>query len=1169
MFHKDTFRLIKKTRKRFITIVLIVLIGVSFMVGLMSSAPTMRYSVDAYFDQTNFMDLQLFSSYGFDDRDISALKKAPQVKDVYPTRFVDVYVKRGESSVVTRIQESDSYVNKLVLESGRMPQKPGEALALGTSSFAGVFGVGSTVHAHLEEGEISDSLAVTDFEIVGVARSPQYMASSRETSTLDNLTLDTVLFVPRGTLVADYYTSVYITLDGAQDFMAFDDDYKEFVEEKTDDLYDDVIKAQQTVRRDEVMDEVTQQIADGEKEMEEELAKAQKELDDGKKQLEDAYIRILVGEAQIEANLTQIIAGEKEMAAGEKLLAEGWAQLNDGKKQIEEQTGMSYSDAGNMVKTMYSVYNLVNSIVRQGGFEQGSTINRAMAEKQQIITTLTEENLSITQDNLTLTGEIATLQLDNANFERENTTLTDENATLEQQNIQLEAEGKLDELAANKLKISANIAAIETNKIKIGANNVKITAAETKISRNNKKIEENNTRIGEAVKFVTDLETISKLLGDNVISEIPGIINDMMGGDIEGVYVAILQMESAEAELNAGQKEIDTGKAELVLGRQQIEQAQAQMAKGRAEYEKGLKELEDGQKQLDEEREKARIELDKARQQLAELPDAEWMILDHSQHYSTYMFENNADQMWKIGYVFPMLFFLVAALVCMTTMKRLVDEQRSQIGVFSALGFSDNKIISKYVIYALVASLLGSVVAIPIGMAMFPTVIYFCWRLMYDLPDMIVTMPPYIAVLGVCSFTLLMILVTWLVVRGILKENPSRLMRPKAPRNAKKVFLEKIPFIWKRMSFTSKVTARNIIRYKSRFFMTVIGVAGCTSLLVLGFAIKGSMSQVVSIQYGDIITYNTTVTMEDTDKLADVQNLLLADDNVEYAVPLASYTSMAYTEEKDNTIQVNIMQEDDIPQVVNLRQRTNGQPLTVEDGVVISEKFSKLCGVSVGDEITIESANGIKKQVEVAGICEMYTQHYLFISEEMYEDIFNETVFYDTIAVTAADSAALINKYEKTDGVKNISDFTAMKATFTNMFDSLDIIIIVITVVAGSLSLVVIMNLTEVNISERIREIATLKVLGFNNGEVNSYIFKEVFILSLIGSIVGLPFGKLELVFVLGIIDMEMVMFPTVVQLSSYIFAFLITLTFTLLVILLMRKTLQRVEMVESLKSVE
>ena len=1169
MFHKDTFRLIAKTRKRFITIVLIVLIGVAFMVGLMSSAPTMRYSVDKYFDDTNFMDVQLFSSYGFYDRDVNALKKAPQVDSVYPTRYVDVYVKRGDSAVVTRIQEADSWLNKIQLVSGRMPEKPGEALALGSASFASVFGEGGTIHAYLEDGDLSESLSVTDFKIVGVARSAQYMAASRETSTLDNLTLDTVIFVPRGTLTADYYTSVYLTLNGAKDYMVFNDDYKTFVEATMDDLYSDVIRDQQTVRRDEVMAEVTQQIANGEKEMEEELAKAQKEIDDGKKKLEDAYIQILVGEAQIEANLTQITTGEKELAAAQQLIADGEKQLADGKKQIEQRTGMSYSEAVNMVKTMYSVYNLVNSIVTQGGFEQGSTIDQVISEKQGIITEKTRENVTLAGEILVLNDDNTSLKLENTALETENSNLSGENQTLEQENARLEAEGNLEQVAANKLKIAANQATIEANKLKIGTNNIKITANETKISSLNKQMEENNSAIADAAKFIADLETISKLMGDKVLAEIPGIINDMMGGDIEGVYASILQMEAAEKELEAGRKEIEAGKAEMAAGKAMIESAQAELKKGRAEYEKGVKDLEEGQKKLNEESEKARIELEKAKQQLAELPDAEWMILDHSMHYSTYMFENNAAQMWKIGLVFPMLFFLVAALVCMTTMKRLVDEQRSQIGVFSALGFSNGKIISKYVIYALTASLMGSVVAIPIGMAMFPTVIYFCWRLMYDLPDMVLTMPPYIAVLGVLSFTVLMMLVTFIVVRGILKENPSRLMRPKAPKNAKKVFLEKIPFIWKRMSFTSKVTARNIIRYKSRFFMTVIGVAGCTSLLVLGFAIKGSISQVVSIQYGDIVTYNTTVALEDTDRLEEIHSLLLTDDNVEYAVPMKTYTSMAYTEEKDNTINVHIMEEDDIPQAFNLRRRKNQEPLSVKKGVVVSEKFAKLCGVSVGDTITIESSHGIKKQVEVAGICEMYTQHYLFISKDMYEDIFEETVVFDTLAVTAQDSAAVVNKYEKTLGVENVSDFSGMISTFDNMFGSLDIIIVVITLVAGSLSLVVIMNLTEVNISERIREIATLKVLGFNNGEVYSYVFKEVFILSLIGMIMGLPFGKLELVFVMDIIDMEMVMFPTIVQPTSYLYAAVITMIFTILVILLMRKTLRNVEMVESLKSVE
>ena len=647
------------------------------------------------------------------------------------------------------------------------------------------------------------------------------------------------------------------------------------------------------------------------------------------------------------------------------------------------------------------------------------------------------------------------------------------------------------------------------------------------------------------------------------------MIDEMFDGDVTAAYKSIMQLEDAIAQVEAGKKELASGKREMAEGKKRILAAKATLEEGRAEYEKGLKELEDGQKELNEESEKARIELDKAKQELEDLPDAEWIVLDRTSHFSSYMFENNSDQMAKIGYVFPVLFFLVAALVCMTTMKRLVDEERSQIGVFSALGFSSMKIASKYIIYALAASLAGSMLAIPIGMGIFPTVVYFCWRLMYDLPDMVMTMPAYIAVLGVCSFTLLMALVTFAVARGVLKENPSRLMRPKAPKTAKKIFLEYSSPLWKRMSFTSKVTARNIIRYKSRFFMTVIGVAGCTSLLVLGFAIKDSVSQVVSIQYGDIITYDTTMTLENSDDMEAMLETLKDDRDVLYAVPHMTYSSMAYLDGDEKAISIYVMEEDEISDIIDLRQRKNGQPLDIRNGAVISEKFSKLYGISVGDDITVESSNGIKKEVEVTGICEMYTQHYLFISRENYEDIFNETVYYDSIALTSAEGADLTGEYKEADGVKSIVDFSGMKATFNNMFDSLDIIIVVIILAAGSLALVVIMNLTEVNISERIREIATLKVLGFNNNEVYSYIFKEVFILSLIGIVTGLPFGKLELVFVMDIIDMEMVMFSTAVKPASYLYAFLITLTFTVLVILLMRKTLRNVKMVESLKSVE
>jgi len=1156
MFHRDTFRLIKKTRKRFVTILLIVLIGVAFMVGLMSSAPSMRVSVDKYMDRTDFMDLQLYSSYGFDDRDVDALKKSDAISGIYPTKFTDVFSLNGESAIVTRVQELESTVNRLTLEEGRMPQAADEALALGSSSFGSVYSTGDTVSLFLEDEDLGETLGVTEYKIVGIARTPQYMASSRETSNLNNLTLDTVIFVGEENFLADYYTSIYITLEGAKDYTAFSDRYKDYVTDTADNL-DRIIKKQQVIRKEEIIEEISQEIADGEKELEEEIGKAQAEIDDGRKELEDAYIQILVGEAQITANESQITEGEKEIAAGEAQMASAQAQIDSAIKQLEAESGMPYDEVVLSIETSYGVYVMVNRMLADPDSTPEATVNQNIADKTAERDKLRNENNTLRAESTALEAQNLILRQQITALETENTVLADLNAALSPDNENYDSI-----IADNNRKIAANEQTIIEKNNELTANNETIAA-------NNTKITENTERISEIGEEIIALESIKMAVGDETLTAIPEMIDEMYNGDVTAAYNSLMQLEDAIVQLEAGKKELDKARQELTAGKQRLIDARAQMADGRAEYEKGLAELEKGQKELDEEYEKARIELDKAKQELEELPDARWIVLDRTSHYSSYMFENNADQMGKIGYVFPVLFFLVAALVCMTTMKRLVDEERSQIGVFSALGFSKMKIASKYIIYALAASLAGSIIAIPLGMAMFPTVIYFCWRLMYDLPDMVITMPAYIAVLGVCSFTLLMAAVTFTVARSVLKENPSRLMRPKAPRTARKVFLEHITPLWKRMSFTSKVTARNIIRYKSRFFMTVIGVAGCTSLLVLGFAIKDSVSQVVSIQYGDIITYDTTATLEDSNKLDDVMETLKKDEDVLYAVPHMTYSSMVYTEDEEKAISMYIMEEDEIADIINLRQRRDGQPLSISNGAVISEKFAKLYNISVGDDITVESSNGIKKEVEVTGICEMYTQHYLFISRENYEDIFNETVHYDSIALTSANGADLAGKYNGTDGIKSIVDFSGMKATFNNMFDSLDIIIVVIILAAGSLALVVIMNLTEVNISERIREIATLKVLGFNNNEVYSYIFKEVFILSLIGIILGLPFGKLELIFVMGIIDMEMVMFSTAVKPASYLYGFLITLAFTVLVIMLMRKTLRNVQMVESLKSVE
>lgn len=442
---------------------------------------------------------------------------------------------------------------------------------------------------------------------------------------------------------------------------------------------------------------------------------------------------------------------------------------------------------------------------------------------------------------------------------------------------------------------------------------------------------------------------------------------------------------------------------------------------------------------------------------------------------------------------------------------------------------------------------------------------------MYDLPEIKLYFPIEYVTICVLAFSALMSFVTFMVVKGTLKDMPSQLLRPKAPKSSKRVLLEKIGFLWRRLSFTSKITARNIFRYKSRFLMTVIGVAGCTALLVVGFGIRDSISDIVSIQYGEIFSYDYQINLENDHHLSENVEKLKADLNNEEVVPFMTYTTKAYMENNDEgTLNVEVFDARESKSVLSLKSKDRKTKIELDNsGVIISEKFSINHKLKEGDYITIESQNGLKREVRIAKICEFYFQHYLFISEAYYEDIFGELVHENCIAVSTDDRESLEKDVKGLEDYVSMVDFSGLIAQFETMIEALNFIIAVIIVAAGSLALVVLINLIQVNIAERIREIATLKVLGFHDQEVNSYIFKEVLLLTMLGGALGLPLGVVEHHFIMNVINMDMMMFGMNISAFSFGISFAITLLFTLLVSLFMRRHLRQIAMVESLKSVE
>lgn len=1094
---------------------MIVLIGVGFMMGLLSTRAIMETNVDRYDDEYKLQDIQIYSSYGFDDEDVKALSKQDFVSAYFASKMMDVYAKTQDGFItIARLEEIDRSMNEFMLTDGELPSKPNGVLILDTGLSREHFVIGEEISLFLEDDDIKENLLRDKYVISGFVKSPSYMSNTLGTSLLKNLELDIVVYVPNENFISDYYTTMYFTANDSASFASFESPYDEYMEEVKADA-DYFAKNQQDNLKGKLLAEYRAEIAKGEAELEKERKEGQTKLDDAKKELDDANVKIIAGETQIESLRTVLSEATSRQAALERQYG---SEANASMSKIRDiekadPNDRSFDEIFGELAADYGAYKALMAM------DDTATIAAQSAGDTAI--------------------DQARKQMEDAEGRK---------SGLESERAELQAK-LIDPLITEeeRTQVATRLAAIE------------VELGEIEIEK-------------EAYKRIIDSyeEAASQVDPDATKEERLKALDDKYGGSIEDTFNEYGKLQQDRAVYEALQQEVNLASQAISRIRSEIASAEAEIASGKAAYEAGQEEYRKGLIEFNLEIEKAEAEIQKAYQELEELPDAEWTILTRDNHYSTYMFANNSKQMGAIGISLPILFYLVAALVCMTTMTRLVDEQRGQIGVFRALGFTKNQVIGKYVLYALMATAIGSILGIVIGMSIFPTVIYNTWRLMYDLPPMKLVLPIENIVICLVAFSLLMSLVTYFVVRKSLNEEPSQLMRPKAPKSAKKIFLEYFTALWNRLSFTSKITARNLIRYKSRFIMTVIGVAGCTGLLVVGWGIKDSIAGIVSIQYGELFNYNYSVYVEekaDIEKFVDVMQKNL--DN-EYVAPALQYASKVYIDNDDPTINVVVLDARDSNDILKLRKTDKVSEIRIKNsGVIVSEKFAKNNGIQKGDYITIESEAGLKAEVKVSEVCEMYFQHYIFMSDEYYFTVFNEHPHHKIIYVKNNVGEEFARDIENLDGFESVVDFSSMIEQFNIMIEALDFIILVIILTAGSLAFVVLMNLTQVNISERIREIATLKVLGFRRGEVSSYISKEIFLLSVIGGIIGLPLGVLEHHFIMNVINMDMIMFANNIKLPTYLYAYGLTLIFTIIVLIMTRRPLRKIEMIESLKSVE
>ena len=646
------------------------------------------------------------------------------------------------------------------------------------------------------------------------------------------------------------------------------------------------------------------------------------------------------------------------------------------------------------------------------------------------------------------------------------------------------------------------------------------------------------------------------------------------GGSTPEIEAGKTKIAEAREQLSEGEKELETKESELAKAEETIKENETKLADGRKDYEEAKKEAED--KIAEGEDKIAEAEAD-----LAALEFPAWTVSDRNDMTDYSGYADNANQMKSLGAVFPVLFFLVAALISLTTMTRMVEEERTQIGTLKALGYSKSSIAGKYVFYALLATVGGSVLGVLAGEKIFPYVIIDAYRIMYQHMDGMVLDYQLDHALVASLVALFCTMAGTLSACGKeLASTPAVLMRPPAPKEGKRVFLERIGFIWKHLSFSWKSTVRNLFRYKKRLFMTVFGIGGCMALLLVGFGLRDSIMDVVLLQYGEIQLYDGMLVLNEDASDAEVEALkkdLSSRSDVEESMDV--YMKKHAAKGENGTCEVYLMMPEKLENFsdfIHTRNRITKEAYTLGDeGIILAEKTAKMLGVKNGGSITVESTEGKEVEVPVAEICENYMQNFAYISPGLYEKLFGSVPEANNILFKGTDSSdeAAIEK----TGQELLKNKAALSVTYigtlaerlNSMLGSLDVVIVVLIISAGMLAFVVLYNLNNININERKRELATLKVLGFFDGEVSSYVFRENILLTVFGCILGVVLGSALHRYVITTVEIESYMFGRIIKIPSYLLAIALTFGFSFLVNLLMHFKLKKIDMVESLKSVE
>lgn len=1228
---KTALREIRQSLGRYLAILAIIALGVGFFSGLRLCQPAMMATGIDYVDQYKLFDFQLLSTLGYTEEDVASFGDLEGVSGAWGAVYTDFLMTVGEEEIVVTARSLTDGVNDPELAAGRMPEAANECL--GDARYFTEADLGNRIEVSPANDEDTlELLAYDSYTLVGLMYSPYYLNYDRGTSSIGSGSVTAFLYLPEAGFDFEAYYEIYLAIQDPAE--PWSDEYGRQIDGLTGQV-EDLARERGDKRYDDIYDDALAEIEDAEREIadgweeyrteradaERELADAYQELLDGQRELQNAkddYEQGLIdyadGLKEIEDAERELQDGEREIADAEQELQDGWREYYDGKAEAERELQDAYQELMDAEEEYADGLAEYEDGVRQlqdaeeqyqeglealedaeaeldAGWRQlqdaKAQLEEGEAQLQQLQTLYQSGELMAGQFGMSaqaLVGYLQTsgptdplylaisdaLQSSGSSVEEFVGGWTAAEAALgaplnaaslaglqaQLTEGRAEYEAGLDEYYAGLEEYEAGLRELEDSR-------EQLDDAWDELEDGKAELDEGRAELDDGWREFYDGAAEAE-------QELNDAYQELQDGERE-LADARQELEDGRADLEEGKAELADAERDLAEAPGKIADAEQELADGWDEYHDGVAEAEEEFADAERELADAEDEVADARLELADLEEADVYVLTRDENTGYVSFENDTSIIAAVSLVFPVFFFLVAALVCMTTMTRMVDEQRTQIGVLKALGYSKGQIMGKYLFYSGSAAVIGSVLGYAAGSWFLPWVVWEIYGMMYGFAPLEYVFDPVLAGTAFLAALLCSMGATWLSCRAELRKPAAELIRPKSPKAGKRVFLEYIKPLWRRLSFLHKVSVRNVLRYRSRLMMMVLGIGGCTALLITGFGIRDSVTSIVDDQFEEITLYDYGVSFQAARTEADVEKYL---DDCGWEEGLLVHTGSVdvVADGGSKSVYLVISSTGSLEGYIDLHSGDAPIDYPGPGEVVLNTGLAQNLGLSVGDTVQLRDEDLGELTATISGICDNYVYNYVYVSAETYRQQVGQVPAYKTLYLHAHEGA---DPYEEgtllSEGVSvsRVAVNEATRAQVNDMLERMDYVVIVIVLCAAALAFIVLYNLTNINITERVREIATIKVLGFYPNEVASYVFREIGILSALGSLAGLIMGKWLHGFVMDQVQIDGMFFPSWISPVSYAVSVGLTLVFTAVISLGMSPRLGKVDMAESLKSIE